>query len=283
MKLVRFEFQGQEKIGVYAADGVIDIAAHAPGLVNWADALAPEGRAALAKLAAPGSGVRATHALDQVRLLCPVVPRNRIFCIGINYRSHADETGRELPVRPSAFTRTHESIVPHGETVLRPTVSHQFDYEGELAVIIGTRGRNITEAAALDHIAGYSCFMDGSVRDYQKFSVTAGKNFDNSGSFGPWVVTSDEIPDPTRLTLRTRLNGNTVQESGTDRLIYSVPLIVSFLSEVTELTPGDVIATGTPAGVGHRRNPQLWMKKGDLIEVEIYGIGVLANTVGDAA
>jgi 2-keto-4-pentenoate hydratase/2-oxohepta-3-ene-1,7-dioic acid hydratase in catechol pathway len=160
-------------------------------------------------------------------------------------------------------------------------VSDNFDFEGELAVVIGKAARHITAEQALDHVAGYTCFVDGSVRDYQKFSVTSGKNFPGTGPLGPWLVTTDEIPDPSRLTLTTRLNGMEVQHSPTDLLIYSIPQIIAFCSDFTALSPGDVIATGTPEGVGHSRKPPLWMKPGDTLEVEIAGIGTLRARVAD--
>ena len=162
-----------------------------------------------------------------------------------------------------------------------PSISGDFDYEGELALVIGRPGRHIPVERALDHVAGYTCFVDGSVRDYQKFSVTSGKNFPGTGPLGPWLVTIDEVPDPKDLTLVTRLNGQQVQKSSTKLLIYSVPQIISFCSDFTELHAGDVIATGTPEGVGHSRKPPLWMKPGDLLEVEITGIGVLRTKIVD--
>jgi 2-keto-4-pentenoate hydratase/2-oxohepta-3-ene-1,7-dioic acid hydratase in catechol pathway len=278
MKIVRFQTGSAIRAGIVAQDGVIDVAARSSHFDSLASLLGP---AAQAEAAALIEGAAADYPLDQVKLLAPFEGKARIFCIGVNYRSHASETGRELPPRPSAFIRTHESIVAPGASVIRPAVSTHFDYEGELAAVIGTRAHRIAEQDALRHVAGYTCFNDGSVRDYQKVSVTAGKNFDRSGSCGPWIVSADEIPDPTKLTLTTRLNGVEVQHSGTDMLIYSIPLIVSYLSEITVLMPGDVIATGTPAGVGSRRVPPLWMKAGDRIEVEISDICVLANTVRD--
>jgi 2-keto-4-pentenoate hydratase/2-oxohepta-3-ene-1,7-dioic acid hydratase in catechol pathway len=165
--------------------------------------------------------------------------------------------------------------------MVRPSVSTNFDFEGELAVVIGRGGRHIAVEQALDHVAGYTCFVDGSVRDYQKFSVTSGKNFPATGPLGPWIVTTDEIPDPTRLTLTTRLNGAEMQRSPTDLLIYSIPQIIAFCSDFTPLSPGDVIATGTPEGVGHRRNPPVWMNAGDVLEVEITGIGTLRSRIAD--
>ena len=213
--------------------------------------------------------------LDDIIFL-PVIPRpGKILCAGLNYRSHVAEMGRELPKQPSMFTRFADTLVGHGGAMTRPTVSDHFDFEGELALVIGKGGRHITPESALDHIAGYTCFVDGSVRDYQKFSVTSGKNFPSTGPLGPWMVTTDEIDDPGRLTLTTRLNGQDVQHSTTDLLIYSIPQIIAFCSDFTALSPGDVIATGTPEGVGHSRKPPLWMKPGDRLEVEIDGIGVL--------
>jgi 2-keto-4-pentenoate hydratase/2-oxohepta-3-ene-1,7-dioic acid hydratase in catechol pathway len=179
------------------------------------------------------------------------------------------------------FLRLSNTLVGHEGEMIRPTVSQNFDFEGELAIVIGRGGRHIAKERALEHVAGYTCFVDGSVRDYQKFSVTSGKNFPGTGPLGPWMVTTDEIPDPTRLTLMTRLNGTEMQRSGTDLLIYSIPHIIAFCSDFTTLVPGDVIATGTPEGVGHRRDPQLWMKPGDVLEVEITGIGTLRTRIVD--
>jgi 2-keto-4-pentenoate hydratase/2-oxohepta-3-ene-1,7-dioic acid hydratase in catechol pathway len=179
------------------------------------------------------------------------------------------------------FIRFTDTLVGHGGELIRPKVSDNFDFEGELAVVIGKPARHVTAEQALDHVAGYTCFVDGSVRDYQKFSVTSGKNFPGTGPLGPWLVTPDEIPDPSKLTLTTRLNGSQVQHSPTDLLIYSIPQIIAFCSDFTQLSPGDVIATGTPEGVGHSRKPPLWMKPGDVLEVEISGIGTLRAHVAD--
>ena len=220
-------------------------------------------------------------ALDEVEYL-PVVPHPaHVFCAGINYADHAQETGREITARPGIFLRFADTLIGHGQPMVRPRVSHHFDFEGELAVVIGTAGRYIAEDAALDHVAGYSCFVDGSLRDYQKHSVAAGKNFPATAPFGPWLVTADEVGDPSRLVLETRLNGQVMQHAGLDQLINSVPVLVSYLSEITSLQPGDVIATGTPAGVGHRRDPQLWMQPGDNLELEISQIGTLSTQVVD--
>jgi 2-keto-4-pentenoate hydratase/2-oxohepta-3-ene-1,7-dioic acid hydratase in catechol pathway len=219
--------------------------------------------------------------LADVRFL-PVIPSpNKILCAGVNYRSHAAEVGRELPKQPSMFVRFTDTLVGHEGEMIRPTVSDNFDFEGELTLVIGKGGRHIKAEQALDHVAGYTCFVDGSVRDYQKFSVTSGKNFPGTGPLGPWLVTTDEIPDPGKLTLTTRLNDAQVQHSPTSQLIYSIPQIIAFCSDFTTLTPGDVIATGTPEGVGHSRKPPLWMKAGDTLEVEITGIGTLRTRIVD--
>jgi 2-keto-4-pentenoate hydratase/2-oxohepta-3-ene-1,7-dioic acid hydratase in catechol pathway len=227
------------------------------------------------------AGQAPDHRLSDVKFL-PVVPDpQRIVCVGINYRSHAEETGRDISPAPSVFLRLADTLVGHGGALVRPKVSDKFDFEGELAVVIGRPGRHVAPADALKYVAGYTCFVDGSVRDYQKFSVTSGKNFPATGPLGPVLATTDEIPDPTKLTLVTRLNGAEMQRSGTDMLIYSIAQIIAFVSDFTSLAPGDVIATGTPAGVGHRRAPAVWMKPGDVLEVEISGIGTLRNPVVD--
>jgi 2-keto-4-pentenoate hydratase/2-oxohepta-3-ene-1,7-dioic acid hydratase in catechol pathway len=250
-------------------------------LERYADLRAALAGNALAEIRKAVEGAKPDHRLSEIKWLPPIPSPDKILCAGINYRSHAAETGRELPKQPSMFIRLTNTLVGHEGELIRPSVSEQFDFEGELALVIGRAGRHIPVERALEHVAGYTCFVDGSVRDYQKFSVTSGKNFPGTGPVGPWIVTTDEIPDPTRLTLTTRLNGKEVQRSGTDLLIYSVPQIVAFCSDFTPLAAGDVIATGTPEGVGHRRTPPLWMKPGDVLEVEITGIGTLRSRVVD--
>lgn len=277
MKLASYVADGKECFGAVVGDGVVTMNGKL-GYVTLRDALAADGIAAMQRAATAGPP---DHKLAGVKLL-PVIPNpSKILCAGINYRSHAAETGRELPKQPSMFIRLSNTLTGHDGEMIRPKVSQQFDFEGELAVVIGRGGRHIPVEHALEHVAGYTCFVDGSVRDYQKFSVTSGKNFPSTGPLGPWIVTTDEVPDPTRLTLTTRLNGKEVQHSGTDLLIYSVPQIIAFCSDFTPLVPGDVIATGTPEGVGHRRTPPLWMKPGDVLEVQISGIGTLRNRVVD--
>jgi 2-keto-4-pentenoate hydratase/2-oxohepta-3-ene-1,7-dioic acid hydratase in catechol pathway len=196
---------------------------------------------------------------------------------------HIREMGRERPEYPVIFVRFADSLVGHEQPLIRPRVSEHYDYEGELAVVVGTRARHVSRANALEHVAGYSCFNDGSVRDYQRHGLqwTPGKNFHRSGSFGPWLVTADEQPDPRQLRLRTLLNGEVVQNESVAELCFDVPQLIEYCSTWTQLEPGDVIVTGTPGGVGAGRTPPLWMKAGDSVEVEISGLGTLRNRVHD--
>src|ERR1700730_3611371 len=277
MKLLSFAAGGKEWFGAARADGVGPLNDKI-GQPNLRAALAAGAMDAMRRV---GQDAAPDRKLSEITFL-PVIPRpEKILCAGINYRSHATEMGRDLPKQPSMFIRFADTLVGHGGGLIRPKVSDNFDFEGELALVIGKGGRHIPLDRALEHVAGYTCFVDGSVRDYQKFSVTSGKNFPGTGPFGPWLVTTDEIPDPSRLTLATRLNGNEVQRSPTDLLIYSIPQIIAFCSDFTALAPGDVTSTGTPEGVGHSRKPPLWMKRGDTLEVEISGIGVLRAHVAD--
>ena len=219
-------------------------------------------------------------ALKDVLLRAPIPDPQKIICVGLNYRAHAAEGGFELPAFPLVFLRANNTLVAHQEPLQRPMRSVEFDYEGELAVVIGKAGRHITEAKALEHVFGYTCFNDGSVRDVQlKQSLIAGKNFPKTGACGPWIVTADEIPDPSRLILETRINGREVQRKGVDDMIFNVAQIISYVSGWTRLEPGDVIATGTPEGVGFARKPPQWLQVGDTVEVEISSIGRLVNPV----
>lgn len=218
----------------------------------------------------------------QVAEFLPVIPNpGKIFCIGVNYADHQKEMGRGGSDHPTIFLRFTDTLIAHGEAAWVPKVSTHVDYECELAVIIGKGGRHIDAAHALDHVAGYTCFNDISIRDFQRHTTqfTAGKNFPRTGALGPWMVTKDEIPDPHVLGIRTRLNGVTMQDAKTDQLIYGVPELIAYLSSFTPLSPGDIIATGTPAGVGAARTPPVFMKAGDVVEVEIDGIGVLRNAL----
>ena len=278
MKLASYRLDGEDTFGAVVGDGVVTVGGRKGRFPTLREVIAANG---LDEIRRAVAGKTAERKLSDIRFL-PVIPDPpKILCVGINYKSHAEETGRDTMSNPQIFLRLANTLIGHDGEMVRPKVSTNFDFEGELAAIIGKPGRHIKESDALAHVAGYTCFVDGSVRDYQKHSVTAGKNFSATGPLGPWMVTSDEIRDPTVMTLMTRLNGVEMQRSGTDMLIYSIPRIISYVSDFTPLEPGDVIATGTPAGVGHRRNPPVWMKAGDVLEVEITGIGTLRSRIVD--
>jgi 2-keto-4-pentenoate hydratase/2-oxohepta-3-ene-1,7-dioic acid hydratase in catechol pathway len=277
MKLLSFIADGRALFGALTDEGVITMNEWV-GYLTLREALAA---GALDEMRQVAKSKKPDRPLANIKF-SPVIPRpGKILCAGINYRAHAAEAGRKLPKQPSMFIRLADTLVGHNGEMIRPNVSRQFDFEGELAVVIGRKARHVDASQALDHVAGYTCFVDGSVRDYQKYSVTSGKNFPATGPLGPWIVTADEIPDPGRLTLTTGLNGLEVQRSPTDLMIYSISQIIAFCSEFTVLSPGDVIATGTPDGVGHRRFPPMWMKAGDLLEVDITGIGTLRTRIVD--
>lgn len=218
---------------------------------------------------------------EAVILNAPVTPSTKILCVGINYGLHIAEMKREVPANPSVFIRFADSFVGHGQPIVCPAASERFDFEAELAIVIGRTCRHTTPEKALDYVGGYTCLGDNSVRDFQKHAaqVTPGKNWEKSGSIGPWIVTADEIPDPQQLTVKSRLNGTEMQNGQTSDMLFSVARLVSYLSTFTTLRPGDVIATGTPDGVGAGRIPPVWMRAGDLLEIEISGIGVLSNPV----
>lgn len=214
----------------------------------------------------------------------PVVPNpEKIFCVGLNYETHRKETGRAEVAHPTIFIRFANTQTGHLSDIVRPRVSTQLDFEGELALIIGKRGRSISRDRALDHIAGYACYNDGSVRDWQHHThqFTPGKNFPRTGSFGPWMVTPEEVPDLETRTIMTRLNGEIVQQATLGQMIFDISTLIEYCSSFNPLEPGDVIVTGTPGGVGVKRVPPLWMKPGDVVEVEIEGIGILRNGIAD--
>ena len=222
--------------------------------------------------------------LGTVRLLPPLSAPDKIICIGLNYADHSAESGFQQPEYPTVFARYASSLVAHEASLVRPRVSEQLDYEGELVAIVGKGGRHIDRSSALDHVAGYSLFNDASIRDYQFKSPQwiMGKTFDGTGAFGPEFVTADELPrGAAGLKLRTRLNGAVVQEASTNDLVFDVATLVSLVSVAMTLSPGDLIVTGTPSGVGLARKPPLWMKPGDVCEVEIEGLGVLRNPVAE--
>nr|WP_315594185.1 fumarylacetoacetate hydrolase family protein [uncultured Cupriavidus sp.] len=220
-------------------------------------------------------------ALSDVMLLPPITDPQKILCVGLNYPLHAKEANLPVPERPSLFVRFSSSFVGHGEPVLLPAESEQFDYEAELAVVIGRSARRVREEEALGYVAGYSCIAENSVRDWQRHSTqaTAGKNFVASGAFGPWLVTRDEAPAPEEMTVIGRLNGKTVQRDSGANMIFPVAKLIAYLSTFTELRPGDVIATGTPAGVGMSQKPPRFLRNGDVFEVAVSGVGSLRNRV----
>jgi 2-keto-4-pentenoate hydratase/2-oxohepta-3-ene-1,7-dioic acid hydratase in catechol pathway len=279
MKLASYIANGKPSFGVVAGDGVVTMNDKLGGRYGTLrDAIAGGAIDEMKRLA---NGAAPDQTLAGLKFL-PVIPNpEKILCVGINYKSHAAEQGHEAPKQPNIFTRFVNTLVAHEGEMLRPKVSTSFDFEGELALVIGKGGRYIKAADALSHVAGYTCFCDGSMRDFTKYSLVASKNFLGTGPLGPWLVTSDEIPDPTKLTLVTRLNGREMQRSGTDMLIHAIPAIIEFCSMFTPLAPGDVIATGTPDGIGAKQTPPVWMKAGDVLEIEISGIGTLRNKIVD--
>ena len=218
----------------------------------------------------------------QVQWLMPVARPGKVICLGLNYAAHAAEGGHKTPEYPSFFLRANSSLMAHRAPLVRPRVSDKLDYEAELAVVIGQRGRHLTEANALDVVAGYSCFNDGSLRDYQRRTPqwTIGKNFDATGAFGPWMVPADDLPAGAKgLKIESRLNGQVMQSDNTANMIVSTAYALQLLSEAVTLEPGDVVIMGTPSGVGYARTPPVFMQPGDRIEIEIEGVGLLSNPV----
>lgn len=283
MRLVSFDSGTGPTIGIVAGDQVIDIASAAPELPRSMRGLIALGESAMERVRSivetdKGGGL----PLSSVRLLPVVTDAPKIICVGLNYADHAKEGGNAVPDYPGLFLRTNRSMIAANAPMVRPACSDTLDYEAELMVVIGTGGRHIDEAAALEHVFGYSIFNDGSVREYQRKSSqwTPGKNFDGTGAVGPWIVTPDELPPGAEnLTIESRLNGNVMQHSNTSKMICSVPYTIALLSQYTTLEAGDMIAMGTPEGVGYARTPPVFMQPGDVIEIEIEQIGVLSNPV----
>jgi len=282
MQLLSFEDAGRARLGVRRGEVIVDLAEAAPGLPDtWPEVFAA---LLLSEVAAAASGAAASalRSPDDLTFLPPIPRPPKILAIGLNYHAHAAEVGLSTPEHPIVFARYPLSFVGHEVPLRCPEASTQFDYEGELVVVIGKGGRHITAERALGHVAGYSVGNDGSLRDFQFQTTqwTLGKNFDASGSWGPHIVTVDEVSaGAADLAITTRLNGEVVQAGDSSDLIFAVPTLIAGLSEVMTLEPGDIILTGTPAGVGASRKPPLWMKPGDSVEVEIDGIGCLSNPV----
>ena len=281
MKLISFLLHNTAQYGIVQGDKVLNLS---PIL----GAQAPDLKTLIAKkLQADAAKALQQHQPDlnyaDLHLL-PVIPNpNKIICVGLNYGEHVRETGRELTENPALFVRMPDSQVGHGQDIVRPPESHRLDYEGEIAIVIGEGGRRIAEADAWKHIFGYACYNDGSIRDWQVSTTqwTAGKNFWHTGGFGPWMVTADEIQPNQKMSLVTRLNGQEMQRATTDMMIHSIPRQIAYISTFIPLQAGDVIVTGTPGGVGNKRNPQVFMKPGDVVEIEVDAIGILRNTIRD--
>jgi 2-keto-4-pentenoate hydratase/2-oxohepta-3-ene-1,7-dioic acid hydratase in catechol pathway len=278
MKFVSYQLAGNASYGFVRGQAIVDLGQRLPEHPSLRSLVAAGGLDAIAERFA-NSGVDAQ--LSDVVLL-PVIPSpGTIACVGHNYEEHRIETQRDPTEHPSIFFRHPESLRGCGQALIRPIESTNLDYEGELAVVIGRRGRRIPEAHAWDHVAGVSCFNDGSVRDWQHHSrqFGPGKNFAGTAAFGPWLVTPDELPADRIVELTTRVNGAVVQHATTDQMIFPIPTLIAYLSTFMTLNPGDVIATGTPGGVGVKRNPPLWLQPGDQVEVDISSVGLLRNSV----
>jgi len=279
MKFLSFEANGRASYGLLRGEEIVDLGKRLGDRAPTLKALIATGE--LQVEASRHAKAVADHRLSEVRLL-PVIPQPQtIACVGHNYEEHRLETQRDPTEHPSIFFRHPESLQGAGEALLRPLESTQLDYEGELAIVIGKPGRRIGEAHAWEHVAGVSCFNDGSVRDWQHHTrqFGPGKNFAKTAAFGPCLVTLDELPDDRVVELSTRVNGQVVQHARTDQMIFPIPRLIAYVSTFMTLVPGDVIVTGTPGGVGVKRNPPLWLKPGDTVEVEISSVGLLANGI----
>jgi 5-carboxymethyl-2-hydroxymuconate isomerase len=283
MKLVSFKRGGRSSFGAVVGAGVVDLAPRLGGA--FADLRALIAGGGLKRAADAAAGASPDHGLEDIEFLPPIPVPEKTICVGVNYADrNAEYTNLDVPKYPNIFLRTPRSFVGHKANIVRPPESAQLDYEGECAIIVGTGGRRIPEAQALSHIGGLTCMNEGTIRDWTRhgtFNVTQGKNFDRSGAIGPWLVTADEFSSFDDLRVTTRVNGEVRQNDTTARLIFSFKQLISYISSWTELVPGDVIATGTPTGAGVRFKPPRFLVPGDIVEVEVAGIGVLSNTVAD--
>jgi 2-keto-4-pentenoate hydratase/2-oxohepta-3-ene-1,7-dioic acid hydratase in catechol pathway len=280
MKLTSFRTAAGRSWGVIAETGVIDVGivlgARYPDLKS---AIAAHALEEIDKAAASAP----RHPQATIDWLPPIPNPTKILCIGLNYETHRKETGRPDAAYPTIFARFADTQIGHRANIIRPHVSTALDYEGELAVIIGRGGRYIAAENAMGHVAGYACYNDATLRDWQRHThqFTPGKNFPGTGAFGPFLLTSDVVPDYRAFHLRTRVNGEVVQEAGLDQLIFPIPELIAYCSAFTPLLPGDVLVTGTPGGVGAMRTPTLYLRPGDTVDVEISGLGTLSNGVAD--
>ena len=281
MKLITYVRMGQVAIGVIKDDGIIELSKRLVPNLNTIKELLEHNLLYKVKEIYDKNGP--DFSLAEISYL-PVIPNpEKIFCVGLNYQEHKKETGRPDVENPTIFTRFSNTQTGHLQPLLKPKFSERFDYEGELAITIGKGGRNISEKNALEHVAGYSCYNDGSVRDWQRHTsqFTPGKNFPATGPFGPFLVTKDDIGDYTKLPIETRLNGKVMQKAKLSDLIFPIPKLINYISTFTPLAVGDVIVTGTPGGVGDRRDPPVYMKPGDVVEVDISKVGILMNFISE--
>jgi len=284
MRIVNFDNAGTATLGVRRDDTVIDLSTAAPELPRTARALLAAGPDALerAASAAVGAGADAVRDPGELRLLPTVHDPSKIICLGLNYADHAKEGGHERPTYPSIFMRGPSSLTGHGASLVVPRICDKLDYEAELMVVIGRSGRHVPRERALDLVAGYALFNDGSVRPYQRLTSqwTIGKNFDGTGPLGPDLVSADELPPgATGLRIQSRVNGAVMQDASTADMLFDVAETIALLTECMTLEPGDLIASGTPAGVGYARTPPVWLTPGDVCEIEVEGVGVLSNPV----
>ncbi len=288
MKIAGFRLGNALHLGIVEGEEVIDLqAVDARIPADLGDWLATnEGDLAPLALLGAKAPASARHRLESLSFALPVARPGKVICLGLNYVDHIDEGpyAAQRPAHPTIFMRCQTSLAPHGSDLLRPAVSDNFDYEAELGVVIGKRAKHLTPANALGCVAGYSCFNDGSVRNFQRRTSQwdMGKNFDRTGGFGPWCVSADELPaGAVGLNIQTRLNGQTVQSNNTRNMMFGVAETLADVSQGMTLEPGDLLVMGTPSGVGHARKPPLWLKAGDVCEIEIERIGILRNTIGN--
>jgi 2-keto-4-pentenoate hydratase/2-oxohepta-3-ene-1,7-dioic acid hydratase in catechol pathway len=283
MRIAAIKNNGKATLAVRRGGELIDLGVAAPKLPRDLRGLIEAGPTAMKAAANAAKKAKGRAVVKgRVQYLPPIANANKIICVGLNYVDHAAESSMQKPTYPVLFLRVPTTLVAHNQPLIRPKLSEQFDYEGEMVVVIGKKGRHIAKNKALSYVAGYSVFNEGSIRDYQFKTPqwTVGKNFDGTGGFGPDFVTPDELPKSAKgLKIQTRLNGKVVQDANTRDMIFDVADLVSVASESMTLMPGDVIVSGTPSGVGAFRKPPLWMKDGDVCEVEIEGIGTLSNPI----
>jgi len=286
MRLLAFQNNGEQRIGLLQGDQVVDLSISAPDLPGELVEIIEGGDDCLKmiKTAQEVANPESLVPIDKLDWLPPTRKAGKIICLGLNYAAHAAEGGHERPEYPSFFMRGNSSLVAHEKPIIRPIASETLDYEAELVAIVGKKAKHVKQEDALDYIWGYSVFNEASIRQYQRKTAqwTIGKNFDNTGGFGPIVVTADELPPGADgLQIQTRLNGEVLQNATTDMMLFNVKETIELLTECLTLEPGDLLVMGTPSGVGHARKPPLWMKAGDICEIEIENIGILRNPIED--